>query len=188
MDTDAQNSDEFLTEVSYQFERDLDLRKNLDSKSTDLITKCSTIITIIVSIGFFLITKILSRNEIFYLSVFILTGGIILAFISISFLTRAYGLRTYRYPMGHEQFFKNGLYDLDMSEKFRKTEKQKFIQHILREYFESIRVSSQVMSEKSAIIKNGQNFFYFALLSVCVLLISILVTFGLGWIELNLSL
>ena len=76
MESEGQSSDEFLTEVRYQFERDLDLRKNLDFKSTDLMTKCSTIVTILVSIGTFLIAKIDPRNDIFYISVFILGSGI----------------------------------------------------------------------------------------------------------------
>lgn len=186
MESEDQSSDEFLTEVRHQFERDLDLRKNLDSKSTDLITKCSTIITVLVSMGTFLITKIDPKNDIFYTSVFILSGGILLALISISFLIRAYALRTYRYPLGHEVFFKNGLYDLEMSETFRKTERQKFMKHIIKEYFESIKINSEVMSAKSKIMRKGQTVFYFAMSSVGVILIFILVTFGLGWIDLKL--
>ena len=87
--------------------------------------------------------------------------------------------------MGHEQFFKNGLYDLEMSERFRNTENQKFIKHIIKEYFECIKANSEGMSEKSKIIRKGQFFFHLAMISVGVLLIFILGSFGLSWIDLK---
>ncbi len=185
MESDGQSSDEFLTEIRYQFDRDLDLRKNLDSKSTHLITMCSTIVTILVSIGTFLITKIVPKNEIFGISLAILGMGIILATCCIYLLTRSYALKTYRYPMGHEQFFKNGIYDLTMSETFRNTEKQKFNKHIIKEYFECIKSNSEIMVKKAEIIKKAQRLFNMAIFSVGIVVVFILGSFGLGLIKLN---
>ena len=196
MQRETENSNGFLDELKSQFERDMEVRNNLDSKSTHLITMSSTIVTILVSIGTFLVSKIgvnpiiepiypFAYPLIFYVSLLILGLGIILSTFCILYLTKSYAIRKYRYPMGHEVFFKGDKYQQELADKFRNYSSETFNKHIVKEYLESIKNNSETISHKAGMIKKGQKFLNPAIGSIAVLLVFILLTFGMNLIKVN---
>jgi len=196
MQNETENSNGFLDELKTQFQNDLDARNALDTKSTHLITMSSTIVTILVSIGTFLVSKIglnpnienpLIFQVIFFVSLAILGVGIILATICIYNLTKSYSLRKYKYPMGHEKFFANGngKYLSDKADQYRNYPNEEFNKHIIREYLESIKFNADTISKKGQSIKEGQKYLNPSIISIAVLLSVVLVTFGFGLIILK---
>jgi hypothetical protein len=134
----AESESDFLNELKTQFERDVDLRKNLDNKANTMITISGSISTLLLAIATFLITKIHPTQGIFFGSIIILGLGIIFSIISISFFVKSYSLRKYRYVMGSEIFFKNGKYDEAKIDRFRNASKEMFARHLIKEYLASI--------------------------------------------------
>lgn len=100
-------SNDFLSELKLQFDRDMEVRKNLDSKITSTITMSSSVVTVLIGIGTLLVSNIEPKAEVFGASLWILAIGILSAFASVLLLIKSYSLRKYTYPMGHEQFFKD---------------------------------------------------------------------------------
>jgi hypothetical protein len=193
---ETEDSNGFLNELKSQFDRDIDIRNSLESKSTQLITMSSTIVTILVSIGAFLISKISANPDlqntyplvypsIFLVSLGILVSGIVLATICIYFLTKSAAIRKYKYPMGHENFFENDNYDEKEADKFRKYPTEVFNKHMVKEYLQSIKTNSESISEKSGLIKKGQKFLNPAIFTIAILVVFVLGTFGFNLIKLN---
>jgi hypothetical protein len=55
--------DAFLSELKSHFEKVIDLRKNLDGKANTMITIASSLITINIAIGTFLLSRITVRGQ-----------------------------------------------------------------------------------------------------------------------------
>jgi hypothetical protein len=82
--------DDFLAELKSQFEKEIDLRKTLDSKANTMITVASGISTLLIAIGTFLISRIVDKNAYYGISIAILAIGIVLAIIGIWFFIQSY--------------------------------------------------------------------------------------------------
>jgi hypothetical protein len=74
---------DFLAELKSQFDKDIDLRKTLDNKANTMITVISGIITLLIAIGTFLISRIVEKNIVYDISIGILASGVVLATVSI---------------------------------------------------------------------------------------------------------
>jgi|ERR1700730_14332141 len=124
----ADNAEEhFLNELKSQFEKEIDLRKNLDTKANTMITVASGISTLLIAIGTFLITRIVDKNVFYGISIGILAGGIVLTVIGIWFFIKSYSVRKYKYPIGHEHFFdENGMYKKKLVADVRNLPKKEF--------------------------------------------------------------
>ena len=113
----------FLSELKSQFDKEIDLRKNLDAKANTMITVASGVSTLLIAIGTFLVSRILQQNVygiyVYGISIAILGVGIVLAVLGIAFFIQAYSLRDYRYPMGHEWFFPQGEYKKERVDSVR---------------------------------------------------------------------
>jgi hypothetical protein len=163
-------SNEFLNELRIQFERDLDIKKTLDSKATNMITMSGTIVTILIAIGTFLLTRLESTSNVFHVSLWILAVGIVLAITCIVLQIFSYSLKKYTFPMGHESFFVDGEFNKEMSEKFRNAPKDQFTKRMVEEYLVSIKNFSKVNAKKARLIKIGQWCFVSGIIAIAVLL------------------
>lgn len=153
---DNKAEDLFLAELKLQFEREIDLRKNLDIKATAMITIASTLITINLAIGTFLIGTLEENHLFYYISIGILALGIFLAVKAIWRLISSYGLRDYDYPFGHSRFFKNNEYDESMVDGVRSLTESQFKDRMFRSYLECIKTSDRLNRDKSLGIHKGQ--------------------------------
>jgi hypothetical protein len=166
--SNADNAEsEFLIELRNQFDREEDLRKTLDKKASTMITISSTIFTILSGIGTFMINHIpidkSMPNPLFFplflVTSLILIGGVILAIISISYFVRTYATRRYSYPMGVEYFFRNdGKSHEEKINQFRDSSKREFIEHMIKEYINSINKNGTSNVERGKLIKNGYGY------------------------------
>jgi hypothetical protein len=183
--SDAHEND-FPDELRLQFQREIDLRVNLDSKVNNLITMSASIITALIALGTLLVIKIDPKAEIFGASISIFIVGIVFASLAILFFIKSYSIRKYRYPMGHEAFFdKSGNYLKDTVHKFIISPKEKFSEHMVKEYILSIKNFAERNGDKAAAIRNGQVMLLLSALSVASLLTFILISFGLRYISLH---
>src|SRR5437899_12623536 len=99
------HENDFPDEIRSQFQREIDLRVNLDNKTNNLITMSASIITALIALGTLLVIKIDPKTTIFPWSIGIFVIGVIIASLAIFFFIKAYSIRKYRYPMGYEAFF-----------------------------------------------------------------------------------
>lgn len=184
---DKENSDEttekdFLNELKFQYDRELELRNILDNKVTNLITTSSSIMTISIAIATFLISRIQSIY-ITIPSLVILGVGILFATRATLYFLNSYSLKTYRFAMGSESFFDDaGKYKEDVAKRFLNARRQTFAEHIAKEYLESINRNMKTNQDKANSIKNGQRS-----LNWSVLTVSMLVTFVIVVVTLNLT-
>lgn len=177
---------EFLGELKSQFERDIDLRKTLDSKTNTMITMSSSIVTILIAIGTFLISKIEPKDGFYYyLAIGIFALGVTLATLCIILLTTSYFLRSYTYPMGHEKFFDNGTYKKEKADKYIHASKEKFTDLMIQEYLVSIKTYAEMNSKRAETIKKGQKFLIPAIISIAVLVGYVLIFHGAHLVQLT---
>jgi hypothetical protein len=176
---------EFLAELKQQFERAIDLRKNLDTKASTMITIAGAISTLLLSIATFLITKIHPLDYVYLWSIAIFSVGVISAVISIIFFFRSYSIKKYYYPMGPKQFFKNGEFIEENIDEFRFASKEKFTKHLIKEYLKGIKNFSEWNSKKAGYIRSGQISLISSIGLVGILVAFILISTALGWITLS---
>jgi hypothetical protein len=178
------HDNDFPHEVRSQFQREIDLRVNLDSKVNNLITMSASIITALIALGSLLVIRINPRAEIFTTSIGIFIVGIVFASLAMLFFIKSYSIRKYRYPMGYEAFFdKSGNYLKDTVQQFTVSSKEKFSEHMVKEYILSIKNFAEQNADKSTAIRNGQTMLLVSSLSLASLLIFILISFGLNYIS-----
>src|SRR5438093_2138904 len=95
-----------LGKLKNQFDREIDLKKSLDNKINSLITIAGSIITLNIAIGTFLISKLQWADSNYYYYPIILEAiGIGFSLVSMYFFISKFGVKTYTYPFGHEQFY-----------------------------------------------------------------------------------
>lgn len=149
--------EDFLHELKFQYQTELELRTTLDSKANNMITVCGSIITVAIGIATFLVSKISSTY--FLIPALISLGaGIVFAALAMRSFIKSYSLRKYRFAMGDDVFFddKTGRYKEDQAKRFINAKKQIFAEHMTKEYLESIRQNKKMNQEKADSIKDGQ--------------------------------
>jgi hypothetical protein len=167
---------DFLNELKFQYEKEFELRNILDSKATNLITICSSIITISIAIATFLISKIQSTYLVI-IALIILGFGIFFATKAIRSFLKSYSLKTYGFAMGHERFFDDiGRYQKDIANQFMNSSKRSFAEHMAKEYLESIRKNMKNNKDKADNIKNGQKYLSWSVLTISILAVVVVVT------------
>ncbi|HZD34892.1 MAG TPA: hypothetical protein VE130_06775, partial [Nitrososphaeraceae archaeon] len=147
---------EFLKELKQQFERAVDLRKNLDTKANTMITIAGAISTLLLAIATFLITKINPADGIPTWPIAIFSLGIISAIMAISFFIRSYSIKKYYHPMGAKYFFNKDELLEENIDRFRNYPKEKFAGYLIKEYLKAIKSFSEKNSSKSRNIRVGQ--------------------------------
>lgn len=175
----------FLGELKSQFEKLIDLRKTLDSKANTMITIASSIITLNVTIGTFLITTIAEKGVYYSISIGLLALGVILGAICIWRFIQSYAIRNYQYPMGSTYFFEDGRYKKENVEKVRGLKEKEFNDRMFKGYLDSIRKAEENNESKTSGIKKGQTFLTGALITITLLVGFILVSAGLRFISLS---
>jgi hypothetical protein len=173
-------NEEFLPELRRQFEQYMALRSYLDTKATNSITMSSAIVTVLVAIGTFLVTKIDNAQPIFIPLAIILGGGILCDIIGIIYFVKSYIIKGYRYPMGHKAFFDKdtGNRKIDVINTFIDYSKERFKNHLIIEYLDCIRENGKSNESKAASIRLGQYLFIASM--CCIVLILLLVMASLA--------
>lgn len=191
MSAKAQNTkntteEAFLSELRSQFEKLIDLRKAVDNKASTMITIASSIVTLNIVVGTFLITRIVNKDNNFYgASIAILAIGVILAVISIQRFIHSYGIKNYYYPMGSPSFFDNGEYKLEWVDEVRNLPEKEFNDRLFKGYLEAMKTAEENNQSKTHSIKHGQIFLTAALGTIVVLVLFVLVATGLRFITLS---
>jgi hypothetical protein len=165
----------FLDELRYQFDRENDLRKTLDTKATTMITIATTMITINLAIGTFLISKMMVNYTVYYTSIGILILAIIFSIKGILKLIKSYELKDYDYPIGHKHFFENNDYDMSMIDGVRNITEKQFNDRMFKGYLKSIKTSDELNTKKSIGIREGQSWIVRTLITIIILLAFVLI-------------
>lgn len=177
--------DSFLNELKSQFDKEIDLRKNLDAKANTMITVASGVSTLLIGIGTFLISRILERNVLYDISIAILGVGIVLAVLGIWRFIQSYSLRDYTYPIGHEWFFPQGAYKKDRVDSVRSLTTKEFSDRLYKGYLECIKTSAEINKNRAVAVRKGQKFLAYSIITTAVLVVFILVSMGMGVIRLS---
>lgn len=159
----------------------------------------STISTLLISIGAFLVVRIEPKNWVFFGSIVILAIGILIGTLAIWCFIQSYSLRRFTYPMTYHQFFdvsededddyddEQGVakYKESTAELFRTAPMEKYNKHMIKVYLESMRDNDKVNNQKAKGIKNGQKLLLAGVISVSTLLGFILISAGLQLITIQ---
>lgn len=177
--------DQFLGELKLQFEQDMDLRKSLDSKATNIISVASGLATLLISIGTFLISRIDQRDFFYGVPIFVLACGVVMSAIAIRYLIQSYSLKKYTYPIGHEYFFKDGEYRKENVDQVRNMPKKDFYDRVFKGYLESIKKAASLNAKKAEGIRNGIYSILGAIISITFLVGFVLVGMAFSKITLH---
>lgn len=187
--TNSGTEEAFLNELKSHFEKVIDLRKNLDSKANTMITIASSLITINIAIGTFLISRIMitagNSPFFYYFPIGVLAGGVTLALISIRMFIQSYSIKDYDYPWGTDYFFVEGKYKQERVDNVRKLPEKDFNDRLFRGYLRSIKSAEMNNDSKGESIKKGQKFLTYALIAIVALVILVLVFTGTGVVNLS---
>ena len=166
-----------MDELKYQFDREIDLRKSIDSKISSFITTNSSITTLNVAIGVFFLSKIENTNNFFYYIPIVFFGCVTLfAIISNLIFISIYGMRKYRYPLGHQHFFKNNEYSDDKIKKIMDLPKDHFNFIMIRSYLDSIKSFDEINEERTEKVKKGQIYLIISFITITLMIIFILIS------------
>ncbi len=174
MDGEEKINEDFLPELKYTFEQDLNWKNSLDSKASNMITMSSAITTLLTAVVTFLFGRITVNNSLYPWIIFILLGAIISAIVAILFFIRSYSIKDYRFAVGHEAFFENGEYNKTIVKEFLSYSKKRFNEHLIEEYLKCIKMNSANNAGKAANIKLGQ-YFYLGSISAIILILGIII-------------
>jgi hypothetical protein len=184
MSNEDSKENEFLPELRHQFEQYMSLRTSLDSKTYNSITMSSAIVTLLIGIGTFLVTRMVHTQPIFSIIAIPLVISVMLTMAGVVFFIRSYAIKQYRYPMGAKAFvqeMKNEeiIYNQKNLDKFLKYSRQDFRIHAIREYIKCIYFNGINNQCKSSAIKIGHWLFLggmgcimFIVLSVVILVLT----------------
>ena len=175
----------FLQELKLQFDKEIELRKNLDTKASTMITVASAVSTLLTAIGTFLISRIIEKDIFYGISILILGVGIMLAVLGIWRFITSYSLRGYTYPMGHEWFFDQGEYNRKRVDTIRNLSIKDFSDRLYKGYLESVRTSAQLNASRAAAIKWGQKFLTGSIITTAFQVVFILSCMDIGLIKLS---
>lgn len=176
-------NEEFLPELRRQFEQYMTLRTSLDTKATNSITMSSAIVTLLVAIGTFLVTRVDSVQTIFIPLVFILGAGILCDILGIMYFVKSYIIKGYRYPMGSRAFFDKdtGNRKIDVINKFIGYSKERFKNQLIIEYLDCIKDNGKSNESKANSIKYGQYFFIASICFIVLILLIVMASLLLGY-------
>lgn len=95
-----------LHELRLQHDKELDEKKNLDSKSSNIANYAVTFTVLLFGFGFFLLEKIETQDGTLFASITILLiAGVISSIICVVLSVRAFRLQDYWYVMSDVYFF-----------------------------------------------------------------------------------
>lgn len=181
-------TDAIIGELRHQFDREVELRKNLDSKINSLITMVGSIMTLNIAIGTFLISKLQwEDSNYYYFPIFLQVIGIIFSLVSMYFFISKFGIKTYTYPFGHEQFYEGKEYSQKKTNDLKSLPIDKFKDSQIMAYAKSINTSAQINDDRKDGIKWGQRFLAFTLIMISILVISILILIGCGLVSIKMN-
>ena len=137
-----------LEELKLQFERFIQHKERLDTKTNNIIVMAGAIFTLFMGFGVFLLSGIESNQPALVNSAFVLLIiGIILFVLSILYSIEAYRLRNYYYPLGYNAFYNENGLNHDVISQFNNATVEEFNQHFIAEYLESIKQNQQSVLE-----------------------------------------
>ena len=178
----AENS--FLNELRIQFDREVDLRKSLDTKANSMITLTTTLITINLAIAGFLITKITDNFLIYYIAIGIFSLVIFFSVNAIWRLVKVYEIKEYDYPMGYRFFFDRDKFDDSSIEGVKNITESQFNDRMFKEYL-SIRNHDRLNIEKANGVIQGQVWITRSLITIAIL-VGFVLSFGFNhYLELS---
>jgi hypothetical protein len=95
-----------LHELKLQNDIELDEKRNLDTKASNITNYSVTFTVLFFGVGTFLIEKIETEIiEVFAVLISLLLLGVILSILCVIFSIIAFRLREYRYVMSYDKFF-----------------------------------------------------------------------------------
>jgi hypothetical protein len=174
-----------INELKFQYDREIDLKKSIDSKINSFITTSSSITTLNVAIGVFFLSKIENTTNFYYYIPIILLGCVTLfAIVSILRFTSIYGIRMYKYPFGHQHFFENNVYSWEKVNKIKDFQEDDFKLMMIKNYIESIKTFDEINEERTNKVKKGQIYLTASLIAITSMILFILTSLIFGKIVL----
>ena len=165
----------FLSELRMQFERQIDLRKNLDTKANSMITLATTIITINLAIAGFLVSRITDNFIVYYTSIGIFSLVVYFAINAIWKLVKVYEIKQYDYPIGYDYFFNGNEFDESMIQGVKNISESQYNDRMFKGYLNGIRSHEILNIEKVDGINEGQLWITRSLVTIGILIGFILV-------------
>jgi hypothetical protein len=165
-------TNDFLQELKDAFNSVMQAKEHIDARASTLITLSGTVATLLFVFGSYLLSNIVSdyylRDYMFY----ILALGIFAALFSLLYsLLVAYRRATYQFAMTHGVFFKNGVLDKDIVEKFKNASEKQFSDLMVNEYLTAIKENTERNASKALKLQVSQWSLFGSILLIMVLVI-----------------
>jgi len=160
----------FLNELRIQFERQIDLRKNLDTKVNSMITLATGLITVNLAIAGFLVSKITDNFVVYYVSIGIFCVVIYFAINAIWKLVKVYEIKQYDYPIGYEYLFDANEFDESMIDGVKNITESQYNDRMIKGYLNDIKSHEILNIEKVNGINEGQLWITRSLITIAILI------------------
>lgn len=153
------NKEPFLDELKKQYDKEFELKNNLETKANYLLTSSGIIIGLLFSFGATILGK---PNSSFYFSLTIglLLGDIIVFIVAIIFSANATKITRYRYSALHKNFYNDdGTFDEEFKNQYKTMSNEKFLNDRIDEYLACNRQNFDKNEGKAKSIKITQILF-----------------------------
>jgi hypothetical protein len=177
-----------LHELRLENNKEMDEKKNLDSKASNIATYSVTFTVLLFGFGSFLLEKIETTDRLLFASMTSLVIiGVVLSIVCVVCSVYAFRLRDYRNVMSYKQFFKCSQLPDDMDkwkdyldyEEIKAwindfAEKHDYEDFMIKEHLVALRNNRIINDDKAIWIQRAQLFFIFAVSVIPLILLLLL--------------
>jgi len=161
------SSDDFLKELTLQFDRILRIKDSLQTKANNTIAMSGSVTALLVGFTVFLLKDFQAKTEFFlYFGIVALIIEIIVTSSAINHAMRAYRMREYYYPLSYEAFFEKNNPNFDVIEQFKNASKDDFNHHFIKEYLIGIRQNQQAVNDVATNIERAQKTYLYSIVII----------------------
>lgn len=166
MDSD----DSFLQELKDQYDRQFEIKRDLETKANNIMTISGTVGTLLFGFGVFLVDKLGSRYDFITAISVILIVGVGANVVAIAMSARAFGIRQYRFVIDPTSFYKDGKLNENEINDYRSMKKTDFYETFIWDYLKCIKHNFQINCHKGSLIVPSQWFFIVSVMIIPVII------------------
>jgi hypothetical protein len=165
----------FVSELRAQYNMEFEIKKNLETKASSLISISGTVTALLFGFGTFFISRVDPIYDFYVYTLALLLISILSVTVSIMLSVFGSIIQKYLVVVDHKKFYKGKEFDDETWHKYCYSSKNKFNMAIAKNYFSCIKHNSTTNDKKARYVKFAQIVFFLGL-AVLPLLLAIIIS------------
>jgi hypothetical protein len=164
------SEDLFLQELKDQYDRQFEIKRDLETKANNVMTISGTVGTLLFGFGTFLVDKLGPRYDFITAISVVLIVGVAANIVAIAMSARAFGIRQYRFAVDPTGFFNAGGLNENEINDYRNMSKTDFYETFIWDYLKCIKHNFRINCDKASLIVPSQWFFIVSVIMIPIII------------------